>query len=250
MPVVIKSSDDVATMREAGRVVATVLREVGHQARPGRSTKDLDDIAEATTLKFGAKPSFKGLYGFPASVCISLNDEVVHGIPRADRVLVDGDIVSLDFGAMVRGLHADAAITVAVGAVSDDAQRLLDVTEQSLWRAINQLRPGRRIGDVSWAVQSYVESQGYSVVRKYVGHAVGRDLHEQPQVPNHGSPGRGMALRRGMTLAIEPMVNAGTAETSVLDDNWTVVTADRTLSAHFEHTVAVTEGEPLVLTLP
>lgn len=249
MPIVIKSPSEIKIMREAGRIVATVLGEVRNQVRPGKTTGELDALAERTVVTMGAIPSFKGLYGFPASVCISVNEEVVHGIPQFDRFLNEGDILSLDFGAFYQGMHGDSAVTVPVGTVSDETRRLLAVGEASLWKGIEQLRPGKRIGDISWAIQSYVEAQKFSVVRQYVGHAVGRNLHEEPQVPNFGPPGRGLTLRRGMTIALEPMVNAGTHETEVLDDQWTVVTKDRKLSVHFEHTVAITDAEPLVLTV-
>ena len=248
MPIVLKSDREVAVMREGGRIVATVLEEIRDQLKPGQTTKQIDEIAERTVAKLGAVASFKGLYGFPASVCISVNEEIVHGIPSAKRVLKEGDIVSLDFGAFYQGLHADSAVTLGVGKVNEEARRLLVCCEKALERGIAQARPGRRLGDVSWAIQSYGEAKGYGIVRQYVGHGVGRELHEEPQVPNFGQPGRGVALRRGMTFAIEPMLNVGTHETETLGDEWTVVTQDRKLSAHFEHTIAVTDGEPLVLT--
>jgi methionyl aminopeptidase len=235
-------------MREGGRIVATVLAAIREKLRPGQTTEEIDQIAERTVGQLGATASFKGLYGFPASICISVNDEIVHGIPSPKRVLAEGDIVSLDFGAFYEGFHADSAVTLPVGRVSDEARRLLLCTEKGLERGIAQARPGRRLGDISWAIQAYGEAKGYGIVRQYVGHGVGRNLHEEPQVPNFGPPGRGVALRPGMTLAIEPMYNVGTEKTQVLDDKWTVVTEDRKLSAHFEHTIAITEGEPLVLT--
>jgi len=248
VPIVLKSERELATMQRAGRVVATVLAEIEEKLAAGQTTKQIDEIAERTVARLGARASFKGLYGFPASICISLNEEIVHGIPSSGRVLREGDIVSLDFGALLDGLHADAAVTLPVGKVSEEARRLLNCCQTALERGIGQARPGRRLGDISWAIQSYGEAKGYGVVRQYVGHGVGRELHEEPQVPNFGQPGRGVALRSGMTLAIEPMLNAGTEKTAVLEDRWTVVTEDRRLSAHFEHTVAITEGEPLVLT--
>jgi methionyl aminopeptidase len=250
MPIVLKSSREVEVMRRAGAIVATVLGEIEEYLRPGQTTGDVDAIAERTVGKLGAKASFKGLYGFPGSVCISVNEEIVHGIPSDTRVLEEGDIVSLDFGALLDGLHADSAVTLPVGKVSDEAQRLLNCCRTALNRGIAQARAGRRLGDISWAIQSYGESKGYGIVRQYVGHGVGRQLHEEPQVPNFGPPGRGVPLRAGMTLAIEPMLNAGTERTAVLDDKWTVVTEDRKLSAHFEHTIAITEGEPIILTAP
>ncbi|HEV8633275.1 MAG TPA: type I methionyl aminopeptidase [Chloroflexota bacterium] len=248
MPINLKSAREIAVMQQAGRVVATVLAEIEEKLAPGQTTKRVDEIAERTVARLGAKASFKGLYGFPASICISINEEIVHGIPSPGRVLKEGDIVSLDFGAYLDGLHADAAVTLPVGKVSEEARRLLSCCRTALERGIAQARPGKRLGDISWAIQSYGEAKGYGIVRQYVGHGVGRTLHEEPQVPNVGQPGRGVALRPGMTLAIEPMLNVGTEKTAVLDDKWTVVTEDRKLSAHFEHTVAITEGEPLVLT--
>jgi len=248
VPIVIKSQRELELMQQGGRIVATVLGAIRDKLRPGQTTAEIDQIAEQTVSSLGARASFKGLYGFPASICISVNDEIVHGIPSADRVLEEGDIVSLDFGAFYEGFHADSAVTLPVGKVSEEARRLLLCTEKGLARGIAQARAGRRLGDISWAIQAYGEAKGYGIVRQYVGHGVGRNLHEEPQVPNFGPPGRGVALRPGMTLAIEPMYNVGTEKTQVLADKWTVVTEDRKLSAHFEHTVAITEGEPLVLT--
>ena len=248
MPIVIKSQRELELMQQGGRIVATVLGAIKEKLRPGQTTAEIDQIAERTVTSLGARASFKGLYGFPASICISVNDEIVHGIPSPRRVLEEGDIVSLDFGALYEGLHADSAVTLPVGKVSEEAKRLLACTEKGLERGIAQARAGRRLGDISWAIQAYGEAKGYGIVRQYVGHGVGRNLHEEPQVPNFGPPGRGVALRAGMTLAIEPMYNVGTEKTQVLADKWTVVTEDRKLSAHFEHTIAITEGEPLVLT--
>jgi methionyl aminopeptidase len=248
VPIILKSERELALMRRGGEIVAEVLGAIRDELRPGQSTQEIDDIAESTVTKLGAIASFKGLYGFPASICISINEEIVHGIPSPHRILKEGDIVSLDFGAFYQGLHADSAVTLPVGKVSEEARRLLACGETALNRGIAQARAGRRLGDISWAIQAYGESKGYGVVRQYVGHGVGRTLHEEPQVPNFGPPGRGVPLRPGMTLAIEPMLNVGTEQTEVLDDKWTVVTQDRKLSAHFEHTVAITEGEPLVLT--
>jgi methionyl aminopeptidase len=248
VPIVIKSQRELELMQQGGRIVATVLGAIREKLRPGQNTAEIDQIAEQTVTRLGARASFKGLYGFPASICISINDEIVHGIPSPERVLEEGDIVSLDFGAFYEGLHADSAVTLPVGKVSEEARRLLLCTEKGLERGIAQARAGRRLGDISWAIQAYGEAKGYGIVRQYVGHGVGRNLHEEPQVPNFGPPGRGVALRPGMTLAIEPMYNVGTEKTQVLGDKWTVVTEDRKLSAHFEHTIAITEGEPLVLT--
>jgi methionyl aminopeptidase len=248
MAIVLKSDREIAVMQESGRIVAEVLGTIRERLKPGQTTQDIDDIAEQTVKKLGATAAFKGLYGFPGSICISINEEIVHGIPSSERVLNEGDIVSLDFGALYQGLHADSAVTLPVGKVSEEAKRLLACCEKGLERGIAQARAGQRLGDVSWAIQSYGEAKGYGIVRQYVGHGVGRKLHEEPQVPNFGPPGRGVALRPGMTLAIEPMFNVGTERTEVLGDKWTVVTEDRKLSAHFEHTIAITDGEPLVLT--
>ncbi len=234
-------------MRRAGEVVRKVKKKLREEIRPGVTTAELDRLAEGEIRALGAVPSFKGLYGFPATICASLNDEVVHGIPSG-RVISDGDLVSIDVGAVVDGFHGDSAFTVAVGRVGKRKQALVDDTHESLQRGIAQVRPGARVGDVSAAVQRYAEARGYGVVRQYVGHGIGRALHEDPPVPNHGQPGKGALLREGMTIAIEPMLNLGTWETEVLDDNWTVVTADGKLSAHFEHTVAITDRGAEVLT--
>lgn len=237
-------------MREAGRITALTLLELKDKIRPGVTTGQLDEIAERYARAMGAVPAFKNYQGFPASICASINDEIVHGIPAPGRVLEEGDIISVDFGVVYQEYYGDSAMTFGVGAISPEAQKLLDVTETSLWEAIKQVRPGKKLGDVGHAVQSYAEKQGFSVVRQYVGHGIGRKMHEDPQVPNFGEPRKGTPLRPGLVLAIEPMLNTGTAETRVLPDNWTVVTADGGLSAHFEHTVAVTNGEPEILTLP
>ena len=237
-------------MREAGRIVALTLLELEDRIRPGMTTADLDLIAERMSNAMGAVPAFKGYNGFPASLCASVNDEIVHGIPSTNRVLQEGDIVSLDFGVIFQGYYGDAAITVAVGKISPEAQKLLTTTKESLNAAIRQAKSGNKLSDIGHAVQVYAEKNGYSVVRQYVGHGIGRQMHEPPQVPNFGPPHRGPLLRPGMVLAIEPMVNTGTEQTAVLGDQWTVVTKDGGLSAHFEHTVAVTSGEPQILTLP
>jgi len=248
MPIIIKSPDELELMRQAGRIVAQVLALLKDKIKPGLSTADLDQIAYEFTLKKGAFPSFKGYRGFPASLCVSINEEVVHGIPHRERVLREGDIVALDFGAIYQGFQGDAAITVGVGRISPAAERLIRVTEGALWKGIEKARAGNRLTDISAAIQAYAESHGYSVVRQYVGHGIGRNMHEEPQVPNFGSPGRGPVLKPGMTLAIEPMINAGGWETTVQEDNWTVVTQDGGLSAHFEHTIAITTHEPEILT--
>jgi methionyl aminopeptidase len=245
---VIKSSEEVAIMRKAGKIVAAVLQRLKGEMRPGIQTRQLDAVAVEELKKHGGRASFKGYRGFPASLCVSVNDEVVHGIPSA-RQLNEGDIVSLDFGAIVQGFHGDAAITVGVGKVSPEAQRLMDVTEGALMEGVKAAHNRARLGDISAAIQDYVESKGFSVVREYSGHGVGRSLHEDPLVPNFGVRGEGPAMRKGMTLALEPMVNAGGWHTRVAGNQWTVLTADGSLSAHFEHTIAISDGEPEVLTL-
>lgn len=234
-------------MREAGRVTARALRAVGEAVRPGATTAELDDIAENVIAAAGAKPAFKGYRGFPATICASPNMVVVHGIP-SDARLKAGDILSVDVGAVVEGYYGDSARTFAVGPVTPESQRLLDVTRRSLEAGVAQCRAGMRLYDIGAAVQNVVEEAGFSVVREYVGHGIGQQMHEEPSVPNYGTPGKGPALQPGMVLAIEPMVNAGGHEVRQLDDGWTVVTADGTLSAHFEHTVAITEAGPMVLT--
>lgn len=237
-------------MRTAGKIVAATLARLAAHVRPGVSTAELDEIAHAEVTARGAYPAFKGYRGFPASICASINEEVVHGIPSAHRRLKEGDIVSLDLGCIVEGYYADCAFTIAIGDVPPAVQALLDATRESLERAIAECRPGRRLGDVSHAVQRHVEARGFSVVRAFVGHGIGRALHEDPQVPNFGEPGRGPLLRPGMVLAIEPMVTMGGPGVRILDDGWTAVTEDGSLAAHFEHTIAVTEDGPDVLTRP
>jgi methionyl aminopeptidase len=246
----LKSKEEIAGIRAACEVVRTVLAELGAAVRPGLSTAELDRLAEARTRAMGAVPAFLGYRGYPASVCVSVNDEIVHGIPSATRILKPGDIVGIDFGAVLGGFYGDAALSVGVGKISPDAQRLLDVTRESLVRAIQAAQSGKRVGDIGAAVQIYVEAQGFSVVRDFVGHGIGRNLHEPPHVPNFGSRGTGDLLLPGMVLAIEPMVNAGAPETVLLGDGWTAVTADGALSAHFEHTVVIMQGGPEILTLP
>jgi len=245
--IVTKSPAELEIMREAGRITAAALRLVGEAVRPGVTTRELDGIAEEYIRSEGAAPAFKGYQGFPATLCTSPNDQVVHGIPGR-TVLHEGDILSVDCGAIVDGYYGDSAMTFAVGTVSPETQRLLAVTAASLEAAIIECRPGNRLSDVSHAVQAVVETAGFSVVREYVGHGIGRAMHEEPQVPNYGSPGKGPQLKPGMVLAIEPMVNAGGHAVHSLNDGWTVVTDDGGMSAHFEHTVAVTEQGPLVLT--
>jgi methionyl aminopeptidase len=249
MGVTLKTTAELALMRQAGRIVAEVLQLVREKAHPGMTTAELDALAEAHIRRRGAVPSFKGYRGFPASTCISLNEEVVHGIP-GPRVLREGDVVSVDVGAIYQGLHGDAAVTFALGPATDEAAWLMRVGQEALARAIAQMRSGKRLGDISWAIQSYAESQGAAVVRQYTSHAIGRQMHEDPLLPNFGPPGRGLALRPGMTLAIEPMLCAGSweVEDTSRGDGWTVVTVDRRLAVHYEHTVAVTDGEPEILT--
>ena len=247
--VTIKSPRELDSMREAGRVVASVIALLREAVRPGMRTKELDAIAAREIKRMGAKPAFLGYRGFPATICVSLNEEIVHGIPGA-RIIEDGDIVKMDIGAIVDGLYGDAAISVQAGTPSPEAQALLQTGRESLERAIEAVSPGARLGDIGAAVQEHAESRGYGVVREYVGHGIGRRLHEEPQVPNYGVRGRGLLLREGMVLAIEPMVNVGTWQTKLLSDRWTVVTADGALSAHFEHTVAVTAEGAEVLTRP
>ena len=248
MPIIIKSDDELALMREAGRVVGEVLDRLAAEVGPGLIVKELDKIVKSEFERRNVVPTFLGYLGYPAHVCVSVNDEIVHGIP-GNRALQEGDIVSIDLGATYRGFVGDSALTVPVGKVSPEAQRLIDVTYQALREGIRAARPGARLGAISHAVQTYAESFGFSVVREYVGHGVGRDMHEDPQVPNFGPADRGPVLRKGMAIAIEPMVNAGDWRTKKHDDQWTVSTLDGSLSAHFEHTIAITDGEAEVLTL-
>lgn len=247
MGIILKSPREITQMRGAGRVVAAVLDEVGKNVRPGITTAELDDIAVSEVKKCGVEASFKGYRGFPASICTSVNEEVVHGIPGS-RVLQEGEIISLDFGALLNGFHGDAAVTVGVGKISTEAQKIIDATRGALQAGIAAARIGARLGDVSAAIQSYAEARGFSVVREYVGHGIGRELHEDPQVPNFGVTGEGPVLQKGMTMALEPMLNAGGWRTRVAEDKWTVVTADGRLSAHFEHTIVIDENGPGILT--
>jgi methionyl aminopeptidase len=248
--IVLKSPREIELMRRGGRILADLMERLRGMVKAGISTLEIDEEVEAFITRRGARPAFKGYRGFPASVCVSINDEVVHGIPSAHRRLKEGDLVSLDLGCIVEGYYADCAFTVAVGDVPPAVQALLDATRESLECAIAQCRPGRRLGDVSHAVQRHVEARGFSVVRAFVGHGIGRALHEDPQVPNFGEPGRGPLLRPGMVLAIEPMVTMGGPGVRILEDGWTAVTEDGSLAAHFEHTIAVTEDGPDVLTRP
>jgi methionyl aminopeptidase len=247
MGIIIKSEREIALMRRAGRIVAVVLNILMKQVKPGMKTKELDVIAGREVERLGGKPTFKGYRGFPANLCVSVNDEIVHGIP-GERSLKEGDIVSLDFGASFNGFQGDAAVTVGVGEISSLASRLVETTEDVLRAGIAAARAGARLGDVSTAIQGYAESRGYSVVREYTGHGIGQEMHEEPQIPNFGIAGTGPVLKKGMTLALEPMVNIGDWHTRVGDDQWTVFTADGSLSAHFEHTIAITDGEAEILT--
>jgi methionyl aminopeptidase len=246
----LKSSREIEVMARGGRILGETLSLLKRSVAPGMSTADLDRIAEEFIRSHeGATPSFKGLYGFPGSICASINEEIVHGIPSPRRVLRDGDILSIDAGVSLDGYHTDSATTVAVGRINDESQRLLDVTARSLEAGIAQARSGNHVGDIGAAVQAVVEGAGYSVVRDLVGHGIGTAFHEEPQVPNHGKPKRGTKLQPGLTIAIEPMVNIGGAGTRTLGDRWTIVTVDGSRSAHMEHTVAITDGEPRILTL-
>ena len=236
-------------MKEACVISAQALQLIGKAVEPGVSTLELDTLAEKFIRSKGARPNFKGLYGYPATACISINNEVIHGIPNKNRIIKAGDIVSVDLGAEFEGYNGDNAATFACGDVSDEAKRLIDATRESLYEGIKHAVAGGRVGDISQAVQQYVESRGYSVVRKYVGHGVGTSLHEAPEIPNFGVSGRGVRLVPGMTIAIEPMVNAGSYDVKVMPDGWTVLTSDGSLSAHFEHTVAITSDGPKIMTI-
>ncbi len=245
--IIIKSNSEIALMREAGRVVARVFEKLRKSILPGIKTSKINELAEEELARWGAKSSFNGYHGYPKSICVSINEEVVHGIP-GERKLKEGDIVSLDFGALLKGYHGDSALTLPVGEIGEEAERLLKVTKEALNRAISKAQAGNRLGDISFSIQDYVESNGFSVVRDLVGHGIGRSLHEDPQIPNFGKPGQGPLLKVGMTLAIEPMVNMGGFEVEVKEDDWTVITRDRSLSCHFEHTIAILGDGPEILT--
>lgn len=245
--IILKSPEEIEKMRSSNAIVSEILSELKEIVLPGARTIDLDRRAEEITRKKGAKPAFKGYRGYPFSLCTSLNSEVVHGMPSADKALKEGDILSLDFGVYYQGYYGDAAVTLPVGRVPKTAGRLMEVTEQALYIGIGQARKGNRLGDISASVQQHVEAAGFSVVRDYVGHGIGKNLHEDPQIPNFGVKGRGLELKPGMVFAIEPMVNEGTYDVRVLSDGWTVVTEDGRLSAHFEHSIAVTEDGPVIL---
>jgi methionyl aminopeptidase len=247
--IVCRSAAELERLRAAGQLVGQVLAALSAHVAPGVTTAEIDALAERMIRAAGATPAFKGYHGYPATICASINHEVIHGIPSAARTLVEGDILSIDVGAQLDGYFGDSAITLPVGRISDEAARLLRVTDEALARAIACARPGGRISDIGHAVQAHVEANGFSVVREFVGHGIGQRMHEEPQVPNYGEPGRGPRLAEGMVLAIEPMVNAGKAAVKVLADGWTAVTRDGSLSAHFEHTVAITAAGPEVLTL-
>lgn len=249
MAVTIKSEHEIELMREAGKILAKTHEELAKAIKPGMSTYEIDRLGEQIIRSYGCIPSFLNYNGFPASICVSVNDEVVHGIPSKTRIIEEGDIVSLDAGVIYKGYHSDAARTVAVGEVSDEAKKLIEVTKQSFFEGIKFAKEGYHLHDISNAIADYCESFGYGVVRDLVGHGIGRDLHEDPQIPNFHQKRRGIKLQAGMTLAIEPMVNIGTYEVSWLDDDWTVVTDDGSLSAHYENTVLITKGEPEILSL-
>lgn len=244
----LKNAEQIALMREAGRITGEALCLAGEAVKEGISTFELDKIIRTHILQCGAKPSFLHYNGFPASACISINDQVIHGIPSKNRFLQEGDIVKIDVGAFYRGYHGDSANTFAVGRISAQAQKLIEVTKTCFWQGVGAIKSGARLGDIGAAVQQHAESNGFSVVRRYVGHGVGRALHEDPSVPNYGTAGRGVRLYPGLTIAIEPMVNVGTHEVKELDDGWTVLTLDGSLSAHYEHTVAITDNGVEVLT--
>lgn len=245
--IIVKTERELEIMREAGRIVALTHEALKEHIKPGISTKRLDEIAEEFIRSHGATPSFKGYNGFTGSICASVNEELVHGIP-GKRVLKNGDIISVDIGAYYKGYHGDSAWTYAVGEISSEDQKLLDVTEAALYKGLEHAKPGNRLSDISHAIQSYAEPLGFSIVREYVGHGVGQDLHEAPQIPHYGPPGKGPLLKPGMVLAIEPMINAGSRYVRTLEDNWTVVTVDKENCAHFEHTIAITDSGYRILT--
>ena len=244
----IKNSEQLACMRKAGRITGEAILAAREHIKEGVSTKQLDTIIRNYIEKCGAKPSFLGYGGFPGSACISINNEVIHGIPSAKRFLKEGDIVKIDVGAYIGGYHGDSANTFGVGKISEEAEKLIAVTRESFFRGVKMAAKGKRVGDIGSEICGYAEGLGYGVVRKFVGHGIGHELHEDPEIPNFGTAGRGVRLYPGMTIAIEPMINIGARDVKVLDDGWTVITADGSLSAHYEHTVAITDGEPILLT--
>lgn len=249
MAVSIKSAKEIELMRESCRLLATVHQELENAIRPGMSTKEIDILGDTMIRKLGCIPNFKDYHGYPASICVSVNDEVVHGIPNKHRILQEGDIVSLDAGLIYRGYHSDAARTHGVGQISDEAKRLIEVTKQSFFEGIKMAKDGNHLHDISNAIDAYVQKYGYGIVRDLVGHGIGTQLHEDPQIPNFAQRRKGIRLQAGMTLAIEPMINIGRPDVEWLDDDWTVVTEDGSLSAHYENTVLITDGEPEILTL-
>jgi len=246
--IIIKNPEELKKMRKACYIVATILEELKSYIKQDMTTKQIDLFIENLTIKMGGIPAFRGYRGYPASACISINNQVVHGIPSEKVFIRDGDIVSVDVGVLCDSFYGDAAYTYPIGKITEEAERLLKITQEALYKGIEQAKPGKRIGDISHAVQKHVENHGFSVVRAFVGHGIGMSLHEEPQIPNFGKEGVGPKLKKGMTLAIEPMVNAGTYEVMVLADGWTAVTKDGSLSAHFEHTIAITDNEPQILT--
>jgi methionyl aminopeptidase len=248
--IILKSRSEIDLMRESGRISARALKAAGEAVQPGVTTEKIDEVARKYIESQGATPSFLGYNGFPKSSCVSVNNEVIHGIPSSKRIIKSGDIVSIDVGAHFNGYHGDNAWTFPCGDITKEAQNLLDATCESLFNAISIAKVGNRLGDIGNAVEEYVKTRGYSVVRDFVGHGVGASMHEDPSVPNFGRPGRGIRLREGMTIAIEPMVNAGTGDVVILNDGWTTITADNKISAHFEHTIAITADGPVILTNP
>ena len=249
MSVTVKSQREIELMREAGKILGTVLNELEKECKPGVTTYHINKIGEEMIKSYGCIPSFKGYQGYPAAICVSVNDEIVHGIPSKKRVLKEGDIVSLDAGVIHKGYHSDAARTYGIGKISDEAKRLIETAEKAFFNGIQFAKEGYRLSDISHAVQKTVESEGFGVIRDFVGHGIGSEMHEEPQIPNYGRPGRGTRLQRGMTLAIEPMITQGSYEIDVLSDDWTAVTVDGKLAAHYENTVVITDGEPQLLTL-
>ena len=247
--IVLKSQREIEKMRKSGQIVSKILQELKAMVRPGISTYQLDQRAETLIDQFHVRPAFKGYRGFQHCICASINEEVVHGIPSKQRIVQEGDFLSIDFGVIYEGFYGDSALTVGVGSISEEKQKLLKVTEASLWKGIDQMQVGHRLSDISHAVQSYVEKHGYSVVREFVGHGIGHELHEDPPIPNYGRPAEGPVLKTGMVFAIEPMVNQGDPDVMVLEDGWTAVTVDGKLSAHFEHTIALGDNGPEVLTI-
>lgn len=246
---ILKSPWEIEILRRANKIVMEILISLKEAVKPGVNTYEFEEMALSLCEKKKVKPAFKGYRGYPYALCVSLNEEIVHGMPRKDRILVEGDIVSFDFGVIYEGYVGDAALTVGVGKISETAEKLLKVTEEALYRGIEKARIGNRVGDISFAIQSYVEKFGYNVIRSFVGHGIGRNLHEPPEVPNFGKPGRGPKLEVGLVLAIEPMVSVGSYEVQILEDGWTAVTKDRSLSAHFEHSIVITPNGPEILSI-